>query len=692
MLLLSFFVGALLAVANASTFSPARPPAIPLAVKSPYLNTWLQAGNDGAILPGQWPQFWEGRITAWTGMIRVDGKAYTWMGNPNPRPPLATQTAFEYTSTRSIFTFNVADKVEMKVEFLSPVYPDDPQRQSLVFSYLEVRVTSLDDAHHQVQLYTDVSAEWASGNQGAVVQWNRGDTGNVTYHSFSRQEELAFTENRDQAEWGTWFYATDNTPGVTYQTGSDAGVRSTFALMGVLSNTEDYQYRPINDDWPVFAFSKDFGNCARSEVSTLFSIGLAQDFVVQFEGAGPYEPLPALWQAYFPDGIAALDFFHHDYSTAVTMSDALDQKVAKESRKAAGQDYLTITSLTVRQTFGATQLAGSADKYYLFLKEISSNGNMQTVDVIFPAYPLFLYFNPSLLKLLLDPHFENQEAGKYPKAFSIHDLGAHYPNATGHPDGVAQEMPLEECGNMIIMALSYAQRSKDTDYLKQHYKILKQWAEFLVDEALIPENQLSTDDFAGLLANQTNLALKGIIGIEAMSQIADLTGAHDEAQNYTSIAHEYISKWQTYGIAHDANPPHTTLNYGKNESFNLLYNLYADRVLGLNLVPQSVYDMQSLFYPTVLNEFGVPLDTRHLWTKADWEIFVASIASVETRDLILSTLARWVNVTTTDRALTDLYESDTGGYPGFQFVARPVMGGSFALLALPEAMKTKHSS
>ena len=45
-----------------SSFSPARPPAIPLAVKSPYVNTWQQAGSDGGnggYLAGQWPTFWQ---------------------------------------------------------------------------------------------------------------------------------------------------------------------------------------------------------------------------------------------------------------------------------------------------------------------------------------------------------------------------------------------------------------------------------------------------------------------------------------------------------------------------------------------------------------------------------------------------------------------------------------------------------
>lgn len=167
------------------------------------------------------------------------------------------------------------------------------------------------------------------------------------------------------------------------------------------------------------------------------------------------------------------------------------------------------------------------------------------------------------------------------------------------------------------MTLAYAQRANDDAYLAQHYDILKQWTGYLVAEALIPQNQISTDDFAGSLANQTNLALKGMVGIEAMAQIANRTGHATDGANYTSIAHSYISQWQDLGIAHDANPPHTTLAYGMNNTYGLLYNLYGDRELGLELVPQSVYDMQSTFYPTVFNEYGVPLDTRHNYTKGE---------------------------------------------------------------------------
>lgn len=70
------------AAQSASTFSPARPPAIPLAVRTPYLSTWQKAGSDGGnggYLAGQWPSFWAGQINGWCGMIKVDNTTYTWM-------------------------------------------------------------------------------------------------------------------------------------------------------------------------------------------------------------------------------------------------------------------------------------------------------------------------------------------------------------------------------------------------------------------------------------------------------------------------------------------------------------------------------------------------------------------------------------------------------------------------------------
>jgi hypothetical protein len=116
-----------------------------------------------------------------------------------------------------------------------------------------------------------------------------------------------------------------------------------------------------------------------------------------------------------------MTWHYNDFSSYVGK---FDHKIIVDSLAAGGQDYLTITSLSAREAFGGVQLVGTQSKTYMFLKEISSDGNTQTVDVIFPAHPIFLYTNPTLLKWLLDPLFEQQETpGQWPNKYSIHDLG-----------------------------------------------------------------------------------------------------------------------------------------------------------------------------------------------------------------------------------------------------------------------------
>lgn len=156
--------------------------------------------------------------------------------------------------------------------------------------------------------------------------------------------------------------------------------------------------------------------------------------------------------------------------------------------------------------------------------------------------PLINYLMPQDGKYLLDPLFLNQKSGAWPKNFAIHDLGA-FPKALGHPDGNSEERPLEECGNMLIMTLDYSQPTGDAAFPSTHYDLLKQWNQYLIADSLIPSNEISTDDFAGPLANQTNLALKGMIGIQAMAVIANLTDHPADHDNYTSIGHDYITQW-----------------------------------------------------------------------------------------------------------------------------------------------------
>ncbi|KAK3682152.1 hypothetical protein B0T22DRAFT_277242 [Podospora appendiculata] len=666
---------------GASVHIPTKPPAVPLAVRSPYLNSWLQCDSE-CNLPGSWPRFWTSQVQGWQGFVAVDGAVYNWLGAA-PGPSNVNQLSLEYTSTRSIFTFDVNGKVNLTVTFLSPVYPDDLGRQSQQFSYITASAISTDGSSHKVQVYMDVSGEWASGDLSQVINWDHNTSGNLSYHKFFRANQAQFSESGEIASWGTWYLSTDSTDGLTWQIGQDTAVRTQFTNNQALSNTKDSDFRAVQTNWPVFAFAHDLGDVQSTSVERVFTLGLIQDEVIDFAGqSGSLAPVPGLWSSFYTNDLSAVVAFYNDYQHATAVSNELDQRIQSDSEAAGGQDYSTITTLTVRQTFGALQFAGTLSKPYIFLKEISSNSDIQTVDVIFPAFPIFVYLNATLTKYLLDPLYENQESGAYPNAYAEHDLGT-FPVAKGYPAGNDEAMPLEECGNMIIMTLSYAQHTGDVGYLTAHYPKLSQWAEFLVNDSLIPSNQLSTDDFAGTLANQTNLALKGIIGLKAMSQIANLTGNDDK---FGAIAHDYLTKWKGLAINTNANPPHTTLSYGDNNSHGLLYNIYTDKLLNLNFVDQSIYDMQSAFYPTVALEYAVPLDTRHNWAKSDWEMFAAAVASKDTQTMFISKLAKWIGATSTNRPMTDLFDAAAGGFPsnGPTFVARPVMGGTFALLALPK--------
>lgn len=82
-------------------------------------------------------------------------------------------------------------------------------------------------------------------------------------------------------------------------------------------------------------------------------------------------------------------------------------------------------------------------------------GNVNTLDVLFPATPFFLYANPEMIKYALRPIFEFQEANFYPNGWAMHDLGSSFPNAIGHVRGDDEAMPVEESGNLVLMSYAY---------------------------------------------------------------------------------------------------------------------------------------------------------------------------------------------------------------------------------------------
>ena len=251
-------------------------------------------------------------------------------------------------------------------------------------------------------------------------------------------------------------------------------------------------------------------------------------------------------------------------------------------------------------------------------------------------------------------------------------------------------------------------------WLSRSYKLWKQWTGYLVRFTLEPQNQLSTDDFAGWLALQTNLALKGIVGIKAMSELAELLDEKADAKHYRNISDVYIKKWEEYGISRDKT--HAKLSYDWYGSWTTLYSLYADALLcfhpssasesqtpfaqgmeqlpmapasdSKNFIPNHIYKMQSDWYHAVMQKYGLPLDSRHLYTKSDWEFEAAAVASRNTRTEILDRVSKWLNETVTDRPFTDLYRTEgRGGFPGPNFFARPVVGAHFAFFDIGKSMR-----
>ncbi|KAF2139584.1 uncharacterized protein K452DRAFT_289584 [Aplosporella prunicola CBS 121167] len=797
---------ALALLAGAVDASALTPPVLPLIVRNPYLSTWL---NDARDVPwSKWPMFWTGAEVGFSLLASVPDThtVYPLLGRPhdslqksapgyNVSEAIYQGAKYDASVTNLTYHIPAPDPVtagsaplELVISFLSPITPTSTLRQAIPASYIAVHVSGSFD----IDVYIDVNGQWVSGKRESRIVWDLGLTnvdeaiGFKTWRVRRETEEL-FTENvpggNAQAEWGTLHFTASSD--VRHECGTSAVLRQRFSATGTLQNEVDNNFRGIMEEEPVFAFSKSFqlaGNKSSSSPvtdSVLFTIAHIQDPIVQYASARGLTYMRPLWKSWFPSEEQLLTYHYLDFSNAASLAANYSDQLAVDAYESGSDQYVDIVALSARQVMGATSFSGTPEEPLLFLKEISSNGNSQTVDVIFPAWPFFLYTNPRWGAYLLEPLIEHMNSGQYPNTYSMHDLGASFPNLTGHADGRDEYMPVEECGDMLIMGLSLVnsltyetghepqsiwsqigssnydetkmnpfalnigshegiEHIDDTwggsikgatqaqKWLRKSYGLWKQWTGYLIEFSLEPHNQLSTDDFAGWLALQTNLALKGIVGIKAMSELASTLDNDADASYYRNISDVYIKKWQEYGISRDGS--HAKLAYDWYGSWTTLYSLYADALLCFHptitnasstsaghtlynpsrgrtqeplqppklpgsrkpittdFIPHHVYKIQSEWYAAVMQKYGLPLDSRHLYTKSDWEFEAAAVTSEKVRAEILDRVAKWLNETSTDRPFTDLYQTEgEGGFPGPNFFARPVVGGHFAFLSLERA-------
>jgi hypothetical protein len=177
-------------------------------------------------------------------------------------------------------------------------------------------------------------------------------------------------------------------------------------------------------------------------------------------------------------------------------------------------------------------------------KECFSNGCAATVDVSYPSIPMFLIYNPELVKGMMRPVFRFAKSDAWKFDFAPHDVGC-YPLVNGQVYGgekleLKYQMPVEECGNMLVMAANVAIAEGNADFAKENIDLLKKWCAYLIEYGADPGNQLCTDDFAGHLAHNCNISLKAVMGLRGMAIIQEMLGDKEQADFYLAEAEKML--------------------------------------------------------------------------------------------------------------------------------------------------------
>jgi hypothetical protein len=656
--------------------APFRPPAVPLVTHDPYFSAW--SFNDN--LTDGWPRHWTGAAHAMCGMLRVDGKAYRWMGAAPRDVPAMKQKSVQVLPTRTIYEFE-QDGVALTVAFLTPALPHELETLSRPVTYVGFQFKSADGKEHDVQGYFDATAEWAVNTPDQEVTWTRETAGEWSLMSVgtTAQNVLAKKGDNLRIDWGRFYVAFGNSDSDAVQSAiaSDEAARGAFAATGKTADKDDEaKPRKANDRWPVLSVS---GSLKVSENPTRAVLMLAYDDEFSIEHMG--QKLRPWWRREgggTADIKAAITTAAEELGALYAKCRAFDEELMADAKQLGGEDYARLCALSYRQCLAAHKLVASADgKTPLFFsKENFSNGCIATVDVTYPSAPMFLLMNPTLLKGMTTPILDYAGTERWRFPFAPHDLGT-YPKANGQVYGGGErternQMPVEECGNMLILVAAIAHAEGNAEYAKKYWPTLTKWANYLKEKGLDPENQLCTDDFAGHLAHNTNLSLKAIVALKAYATLEDLITGRDAASTYHAVAKEMADKWQQMAADGD----HYRLTFDKPGTWSQKYNLVWDKLLGLKLFGPEVAKKEVAYYKTKLNAFGLPLDNRKTYTKLDWIVWSATLAeNAEDFNAIMSPTYKWVSEGPTRVPLTDWYDTVSGKQSGFQ--ARSVVGGVY---------------
>jgi hypothetical protein len=614
----------------ASDLPEFRAPAVPLVVQTPYLNVWLF----GDRLTDDSPKLWNGQVKGMAGLVRVDGKAYRFLGMPGSSIPAMRQERVRVWPTRTEFEFSIED-VRLKLEFLSPLDPRDLQALSLPLAFIRAELSSR--TGRNVWLYLDVTGEWAVGSS------DRRMTFDGRFRLRPSQPRL-FRETSNYADWGEIHWIAVD-PALSPH-GPDAEVRQAF--IDGASPRRDVRYpRAANDEWPVFAHTWDLG-LVKEPVARRALLAHVRREAALFLG----EPCLSYWTKAHADGAAMVARAAATCDEIRTRALELDAEVLARSREAGGDPLAALAALSFRQAFAANELVLHQGKPLYFSKslDISGASPVQNVETLAAAAPALLAFNPKLLALQVLPILETLRRGEWRERHAPRDLGL-YPNATGQAQ--PEENRVEATASLLLLVAMA--RLTEPRALDDFEPVVHGLSQFLLDAAA-PEIW-GTGDTGPIL-----------------SSILALAASRDGA----AAAVSRMKRWLSEADGGD----HTTIAFGDKTGWSLKRQMLSDRLLGIRLVPDDAVAREIAFALARSGKYGAPLDSRRAHTSVEALFALASLASQKDRELFVAGVLRAINESPTRLPAGDRYESDTARIAGGQ--ARSTLGCVFAPLLLHE--------
>ena len=638
-------------------------PAYPLITCDPSLNVWSMSRE----LNTDAPRHWTGFNHPMTGIIKVDGNPKLFMGkiehNPNYHMHHQTlekinQTDITVTPLKTTYIFR-DEKIELEVCFMTPLLPDDLKIMSRPVSYISYDVKTVDGNMHDIVVYIDVSALFAVDTPDGEVTLNK--DGQIVSASSGDADMLKESGDDKRISWGTlYFTSKTGKTGITYDN----------QKMWSHNHKDDLTGKTLRvmDKYPALYSLHEYEGVKTA--SGYVCIGYDDIYSLDYYG----EKIPGYWKR---DGEAFGDVFSaalDEFESLSLRADEFDRELMEKAAEIS-EDYVKIVSIAYRQAVAAHKLAWTGKEGVFVSKECFSNGCAATVDVTYPSIPLFLIYNPDLVEFMLNPIFELVNRGLWSFEFAPHDAG-RYPLVTGQVYGLREgelklefQMPVEECGNMLLCVAAICRKKNSTEYAEKHFEILNKWANYLIDFGYDPGNQLCTDDFAGHLAHNCNLSVKAIMGLAAWGMLLKMMGKED---SFTAKAKEFAAKWKKDAFEGD----HYRLAFDKEESWSIKYNLVWDKLLGLGIFDEDVFTTEVEYYKTRINKYGLPLDCRSLYTKSDWQMWSTVLCDDrEYTAMIVSAMLKMLSETPDLVPFTDWYFTDNSRQRSFQ--NRTVQGGLF---------------